>query len=116
MTKQQIDNILQTVSVSFRFVAGLTQLLFILICTFISVYAPIVGKQLGRLAGKTIVLGIKARQWYEANAREKVELITDIIIYNTRSFIVTQFGDECPELVSIIRPATVTIYSDLNIH
>ncbi|WP_370538918.1 Rho termination factor N-terminal domain-containing protein (plasmid) [Synechococcus elongatus PCC 11801] len=96
----------------FRFTAGLFQLLFLLACAAISEYAPIVGRHLGRWAGRTIVAGRCARAWYEANARETVESIAALAMFSIRAFIAAQLGTHCPRIRAWITPYNFTAYAE----
>ncbi len=88
--------------------AGFVQLLFILVCTAIAEYGPVVGRYAGRYAARAVyysrMIADKIVSLYKS---EKVQSLISVAEYKTRQFVSQQFGDMLPQISVKIAPAKV---------
>ena len=82
--------------------AGLVQLLFQLLCTAISEYGPVIGRHLGRIAGRTVRLGRQARQLYDRHAAHHATALVQHLDRSGRQFVIEQLGAAYPQLSEAI--------------
>ena len=82
--------------------AGLVQLLFQLLCTAIAEYGPVIGRHLGRIAGRTVRLGRQARQLYDRHAAHHVTVLVLAADRSGRAFVLKQLGTAYPQLSKAI--------------
>ena len=76
-------------------VAGLVQLLFILSCSLIGDYAPIIAKYAGRYCGKL----------YRFYTDRRTQSILSAIDYYSRQFVTAQLGTQYPSISYQFTPA-----------
>ncbi len=98
------------VSKAFNKSADLAQLLFILVCLLVAQYAPVAGRRLGRLVGKTIVLGRTARAYYNVHLHQGVIDGLAFAEYTVRRFVAEQLGTHCMDVRLLIEPALSVLH------
>ena len=79
--------------------AGLTQLLFILVCSVIGDYLPVIGRYLGRMVGKI----------YRAINSQQCQQIVSVIDYHTAAFVTAQLGTNYPTITNRLAPAICVV-------
>lgn len=84
-----------------RWVAGLLQLLLVLVCTATAEFAPVAGRYAGRAAGTAVRLGRQARRWYGQHAAHHAAAADRA----GRRFVAQQLGTGYPAIREAIEPA-----------
>jgi hypothetical protein len=81
--------------------AGLLQLLLVLVCAAIAEYGPVAGRYAGRAAGTAVRWGRQARRWYDRHAAHHVAAAER----TARAFVAEQLGTAYPAARQAIEPA-----------
>jgi hypothetical protein len=107
----QISSPVSTAAAALRWLAGLAQLLLMLVCAAIAEYGPVVGHHLGRAAGRTVRLGQLARRWYVAHLHPVAAALVLHLDRAGRAFVTEQLGTAYPALTSAIAsvPAAASV-------
>lgn len=101
-------DVLDRIIRAWLWLAGLVQLLFQLLCTAIAEYGPVIGRHLGRIAGRTVRLGHQARQLYDRHAAHHVTVLVMHLDRSGRAFVTTQLGTAYPQLSEAIAFSTTS--------
>lgn len=101
-------DILDRIIRAWLWLAGLVQLLFQLLCTAIAEYGPVIGRHLGRIAGRTVRLGRQARQLYDRHVAHHVTVLVLAADRSGRSFVTQQLGSSYPRLSEAIALSTTS--------
>lgn len=86
-------------------VAGLLQLLLVLVCTAIADYAPTAGRYLGRAAGTTVRLGRLARRLWDRHAAPHAAAAER----TARRFVAQQLGTAYPAVREALEPTAAPL-------
>lgn len=93
-------DILAKAIAALRWLAGLLQLVLMLVCSAIGDVLPLVGRHAGRAAGTAYRLGRQARALYDAHLAPAVTSIDQ----SARAFVISQLGTAYPALTAAIAP------------